>query len=119
MGVWQNNSIIRNQSLNFDAFRRLAFTLLEEVQNIGKNHWVLLQRSPEQLRDDVAGAIVAGWAKAACGDDQVGRGERLGNRITDRLRGVVYGDLATDEITVISELAAKPLLVRVEDATKH
>src|SRR5258706_2361581 len=78
-----------------------------------------MQLATEQLSNDIARPVVAGWPQSTSRNDQIGPGQSLRNRLPNSLRRIVHGHLPVHDITMIGQLPAKPLLVRVEDAPEH
>jgi hypothetical protein len=87
--------------------------------NLCQNGFVLVQSASEQLRDHVAGTIIARRAQPSGGDDKVRRLESFGQNGADFRRGVIDGNLPVDQVAVVGQLSAKPLLMRIQDATQH
>jgi hypothetical protein len=87
----------------------------EEMPDAGKCGRVEDELSAEDLRDNIAGEVVAGGAETAGGDDQIRPCQGLAESVLD-LPGVVRDtNLAGNFPAQVGKLAAKPLLVGVEN----
>ena len=88
----------------------------KEMSDAGEGGRVADQLSAEDLRDNIAGEVVAGGAETAGDDDQFRPCQGLAESVPD-LQGVVRDtNLAGNFAAQVGKLAAKPLLVGVEDA---
>ena len=73
----------------------------------------------EQLGDQIAREVVGSRAESAGDEDDVRAAKTFANGLLDGGAFIGDGDLAGDSVTGVGELAAEPLLMRVEDEAEH
>ena len=117
--VVEDERAIGNQGLDAGPLGHGPFAAREELLDMAKHRRILAQILPKQLRYQVAGDIVRSRAEPAGGDDKVGPDEGFADGLLDVAAGVRHGDLAGDNAAQIRQLAAEPLLMRIEHATAH
>ena len=77
---------------------------------------ILHQFFAEQFRDEFARDVIGGRAEAAGGNDEIRATEGFAHGVLDFATGVGDGHLPRDDVAEVGESAAKPLLMRIEDA---
>ena len=74
------------------------------------------QRAAEHLGDEVARDVVRSRPQSACCQHQISAGEGLARGGLDGCGVIRDADLPGDFVAAIGQLAANPLLVRIENA---
>src|SRR5207249_4611591 len=91
----------------------------EKLFDVREHGGVLTQLAPQQLSNLVSSAIVAGRSQPAGDDEQAGHSQRLADGLLDGRAGVGHRHLTVQRVAEVGQLAAEPLLMRIEHLAQH
>jgi hypothetical protein len=97
----------------------LPFANFKELLNLRKYRSIPIEWPAQKLRDHLPGTIIARRPKTSGSHNEIGAPDRFGYDVRNGAGGIIDRHLALDEVSVIAELAAEPLLMRIQDPSKH
>ena len=116
MPIGQNARPGRDHGLHIDAVRHDAMALRKVFFDARPDGGVQRQRAAKQLRDEVARHVVRSRPQTSCCQHQICAAQRLTRGSLNGGAVIGHAYLPGDFVAVISQLAANPLLVRIEHA---
>ena len=116
VGIGEDGGAFGDHGLDLDIGGHGTAARGKELFDPGEGGRVEDQFAAEGMGGKLAGEVVAGGAEAAGDEDEIGTAQRLAEGGLDARAVVGDAHLAGDFVAEVGELAAKPLLVGVEDA---
>lgn len=119
MSVDEYQSTFRNERFHDGPGRARTVPLREKMINVRQHRLILNQPFAKQAGDEFTGEIIGGRPQSTGGDDQAGTTQGFADRALNLIPGIGHRHLPGNDVAQISQTAAKPLLMRVQDKSQH